>query len=54
MTTKDIQRLAETHVLQLTDQIWFNEMGIDFKVGFPTYRSPAFSLQNPPAFPHHA
>jgi macrolide phosphotransferase len=36
MTTKDIQRLAETHVLQLTDQIWFNEMGIDFKVGFPT------------------
>ena len=36
MTTKDIQRLAETHGLQLTDQIRFNEMGIDFKVGFAT------------------
>jgi macrolide phosphotransferase len=36
MTTKNIQRLAETHGLQLTDQIQFNEMGIDFKVGFAT------------------
>jgi macrolide phosphotransferase len=36
MTTKDIQRLAETHGLQLTDQIQFNEMGIDYKVGFAT------------------
>lgn len=36
MTTKDIQRLAEKHGLQLTDQIQFNEMGIDYKIGFAT------------------
>lgn len=38
MTIRDIQRLAETHGLQLTDDIRFNEMGIDFKVGFATDR----------------
>lgn len=36
MTTKDIQRLAETHGLQLKQEIRFNEMGIDYKVGFAT------------------
>ncbi|HEY8401213.1 MAG TPA: macrolide 2'-phosphotransferase, partial [Cytophagaceae bacterium] len=36
MTIKDIQKLAEEHKLLLTDQMKFNEMGIDFKVGFAT------------------
>ncbi len=36
MQTKDIQQLAEKHGLQLIDQMHFNEMGIDFKVGFAT------------------
>lgn len=39
MTINDIQKLAEEHGLQLTDEIRFNEMGIDFKVGF------AFDIQ---------
>lgn len=34
MQIKDIQKLAETHGLLLTDEMKFNEMGIDFKVGF--------------------
>lgn len=34
MTIKDIQILAEAHGLLLTDEMSFNEMGIDFKVGF--------------------
>lgn len=36
MEIKDIQKLAEEHNLFLTDEIKFNEMGIDFKVGFAT------------------
>ncbi|EMC2277037.1 MULTISPECIES: Mph(E)/Mph(G) family macrolide 2'-phosphotransferase [Gammaproteobacteria] len=36
MKIKDIQKLAETHGLLLTDEMKFNEMGIDFKVGFAT------------------
>lgn len=36
MTQKDIQLLAEAHGLQLTNEMTFNEMGIDFKVGFAT------------------
>jgi len=36
MTLKDIQNLAAAHGLMLTDTIEFNEMGIDFKVGFAT------------------
>lgn len=36
MQIKDIQKLAETHGLLLTDEMQFNEMGIDFKVGFAT------------------
>lgn len=36
MQIKDIQKLAETHGLLLTDEMKFNEMGIDFKVGFAT------------------
>ena len=34
MTIKDIQILAEEHGLLLTENIRFNEMGIDFRVGF--------------------
>ncbi|MGV8963431.1 MAG: Mph(E)/Mph(G) family macrolide 2'-phosphotransferase [Candidatus Saccharimonadaceae bacterium] len=34
MTIKDIQILAEAHGLLLTEKMKFNEMGIDFKVGF--------------------
>ena len=34
MTIKDIQILAEEHGLLLTENINFNEMGVDFKVGF--------------------
>ena len=34
MKIKDIQILAEEHGLFLSDEIKFNEMGIDFKVGF--------------------
>lgn len=34
MTIKDIQKLAESHGLMLTGEMKFNEMGIDFKVGF--------------------
>lgn len=37
MTTKDIQILAEKHRLQLKQEIQFNEMGIDYKVGFATH-----------------
>ena len=33
---RDIQKLAEEHGLQLSGEIKFNEMGIDFKVGFAT------------------
>lgn len=36
MTIKDIQILAETHGLLLTENMSFNEMGIDFKAGFAT------------------
>lgn len=36
MTIKDIQVLAEAHGLSLTDEMTFNEMGIDFKVGVAT------------------
>jgi macrolide phosphotransferase len=36
MKIKDIQKLAEEHGLILTDKMKFNEMGIDFKVGFAT------------------
>lgn len=39
MTINDIQKLAEEHGLLLTDDMRFNEMGIDFKVGFATDRS---------------
>lgn len=38
MTNKDIQILAERHGLILSDMMKFNEMGIDFKVGFATDR----------------
>jgi macrolide phosphotransferase len=34
MTIKEIQILAEAHGLLLTEKIKFDEMGIDFKVGF--------------------
>lgn len=34
MKIEAIQRLAEAHGLLLTEEITFNEMGIDFKVGF--------------------
>lgn len=34
MNRKDIQRIAEDHGLSLTDRMTFNDMGIDFKVGF--------------------
>lgn len=34
MKIKDIQKLAEEHGLFLTDEMTFNEMGIDFKVVF--------------------
>ncbi|PRD57132.1 Mph(E)/Mph(G) family macrolide 2'-phosphotransferase [Sphingobacterium gobiense] len=33
MTTKDIQNLTEAHGLTITDDIKFNDMGIDFRVG---------------------
>lgn len=33
MNIKEVQLLAKTHGLLLTDEIAFNEMGIDFKVG---------------------
>lgn len=36
MTIQDVQKIAEEHGLLLTDEIKFNEMGIDFKVGFAT------------------
>jgi macrolide phosphotransferase len=36
MTVQDIQKLAEAHGLLLTEEMKFNEMGIDFKVGFAT------------------
>lgn len=36
MTAKDIQKLAEEHGLLLTDNITFNDMGIDFRVVFAT------------------
>lgn len=36
MVIKDIQKLAEEHGLFLNDDVKFNEMGIDFKVGFAT------------------
>lgn len=36
MIISDIQKLAEAHGLLLTDEMEFNEMGIDFKVGFAT------------------
>lgn len=36
MTIQDIQKLAEEHGLHLTDEMKFNEMGIDFKVCFTT------------------
>lgn len=39
MTIKDIQILAEAHGLLLTQKMKFNEMGIDFKVGFAIDRS---------------
>jgi macrolide phosphotransferase len=36
MKNKDIQKLAERNGLILSDEMTFNEMGIDFKVGFAT------------------
>lgn len=36
MRNKEIQALAARHNLQLIDQMQFNEMGLDFKVGFAT------------------
>lgn len=36
MTIQDIQKLAEEHGLLLTEEMKFNEMGIDFKVCFAT------------------
>ena len=36
MKNTDIQKLAERHGLMLSDKMKFNEMGIDFKVGFAT------------------
>lgn len=36
MTTKDIRNISKKHGLILTEEISFNEMGIDFKVGFAT------------------
>lgn len=36
MAVKDIQELGEEHGLFLKDEMKFNEMGIDFKVGFAT------------------
>lgn len=36
MKISAIQKLAEAHGLLLTDEMEFNEMGIDFKVGFAT------------------
>lgn len=36
MTIQDIQKLAKEHGLLLTDEMKFNEMGIDFKVCFAT------------------
>lgn len=36
MNNKDIQQLAEKNGLFLSDDMSFNEMGIDFKVGFAT------------------
>ncbi|NGM66892.1 Mph(E)/Mph(G) family macrolide 2'-phosphotransferase [Sphingobacterium sp. SGR-19] len=33
MTTKDIQNLTQAHGLTITDDIKFNDMGIDFRVG---------------------
>jgi macrolide phosphotransferase len=34
MKNKDVQKLAEKHGLILSDEMSFNEMGIDFRVGF--------------------
>lgn len=36
LSKKDIQELAERHGLLLSDEMTFNEMGIDFRVGFTT------------------
>lgn len=36
MKIKDIQQLAKDHDLLLSEEMQFNEMGIDFKVGFAT------------------
>ncbi|MDQ8005913.1 MAG: Mph(E)/Mph(G) family macrolide 2'-phosphotransferase [Pedobacter sp.] len=36
MKIKDIQQLAKDHGLLLSEEMQFNEMGIDFKVGFAT------------------
>src|SRR5690606_10974573 len=36
MSNSDIQHLAERNGLHLLDEMTFNEMGIDFKVGFAT------------------
>jgi macrolide phosphotransferase len=36
MKNKDIQNLAKRHGLLISDEMSFNEMGIDFKVGFAT------------------
>ena len=36
MKNTDIQKLAERHGLMLSDKMKFNEMEIDFKVGFAT------------------
>lgn len=38
MKNRDIQKLAERNGLILSDEMSFNEMGIDFKVGFATDR----------------
>jgi len=39
MRIEDIQKLAEQHGLFLLDEIKYNEMGIDFKVGFTKDKS---------------
>ena len=47
MKNTDIQKLAERHGLMLSDKMKFNEMGIDFKVGFANtgFLFPFLSLQ---------
>ena len=36
MEIKEIQKLAKEYGVSLTEKIRFNEMGVDFRVGFAT------------------